>query len=245
MTSALDIRGLSAGYGSLRILHDIDLSIEPGERVGVIGLNGHGKTTLMRAIMGLVDWRRGDIDVFGRSIVSTPTYRLVRAGVVLIPQGDTLFPGLTVQNNLDSGAFTRRAWFSRSERRKRIIELFPRLGERLSQPAGTLSGGERRMLSIGRCLMTSARVYLVDEPSLGLAVGIARGLIETLLTLDLGEGAMLLAEQNRALIDGRMERIVRMHGGQLFADETSGTGEGGLSLSSRSEQGGGLTWRFS
>ena len=237
MTSALDIRGLSAGYGPMRILHDIELSIEPGERVGVVGLNGHGKTTLMRAIMGLVDWRRGEIDVFGRSIVSTPTYRLVRDSVVLMPQGDTLFPGLTVQDNLDSGAFARGAWSSRANRRKRVIEMFPRLGERLRQPAGTLSGGERRMLSIGRCLMTSARVYLVDEPSLGLGVGIAHGLIETLFSLDLGEGAMLLAEQNRTLIEGKMDRVVRMHGGQLFADETSGAGERDLPLSSRPEQG--------
>lgn len=238
MTSALEIRGLSAGYGPMRILHDIHLSIEPGERVGIVGLNGHGKTTLMRAIMGLVDWRQGEVGVFGRSIVSIPTYRLVRTGVVLIPQGDTLFPGLTVQDNLDSGAFAGGAWSSRSTRRKRVLKLFPRLGERLRQPAGTLSGGERRMLSIGRCLMTSARIYLVDEPSLGLGVGISRGLIETLMSLDLGEGAMLLAEQNRALIEGQMERIVRMHGGQLLADEPPDTRERGLSLSSRPEQGG-------
>jgi branched-chain amino acid transport system ATP-binding protein len=209
----------------MRILHDIHLEVEPGERVGIVGLNGHGKTTLLRAIMGLVDWQQGEIDVFGRSVVGMPTHRLVRAGIVLIPQGDTLFPGLSVLDNLDSGAFARGSWSTRSDRRDRVLALFPRLSQRLQQPAGVLSGGERRMLSIGRCLMADARVYLVDEPSLGLGVGIARGIAETLLSLELGGGAMLVAEQNRALIEGRIDRLLRMHGGRIVPDQEASDGE--------------------
>ena len=105
MTPALEVRKLSAGYGPLRVLHSIDLSVAPAERVGLVGLNGHGKTTLMRSVMGLVDWRTGEIVLNGKPIIHTPTYKLARAGIVMIPQGDALFPGLTVRDNLDSGAF--------------------------------------------------------------------------------------------------------------------------------------------
>ena len=172
MTTVLEVRGLSAGYGPLRVLHDIDLAVAQGERVGLVGLNGHGKTTLMRSVMGLVDWRRGQIELDGKSIMRTPAHRLARAGVVLIPQGDALFPGLSVRDNLDSGAFAA-GWRQRKRRRERVLRLFPRLAERLDQAAGTLSGGERRMCSLGRGLMSDARVFLIDEPSLGLAPGIA------------------------------------------------------------------------
>ena len=117
MTQVLELRGLSAGYGPLRVLHDIDLSVARGERVGIAGLNGHGKTTLLRSVMGLVDWRRGEIELDGKSIVRTPTHKLARAGVVLMPQGDALFPGLSVKDNLDSGAFAA-GWRERKQRRE-------------------------------------------------------------------------------------------------------------------------------
>lgn len=233
MTPAIAIRDLAAGYGPLRVLHDIDLEIASGERVGLVGLNGHGKTTLLRAIMGLVDWRRGEILLEGKSIMGTPTHRLARAGVVMMPQGDDLFPGLTVKDNLDAGAFAS-GWRERKARRERVLRLFPRLAERLKQPAGTLSGGERRMCSIGRGLMADAKVYLIDEPSLGLAPGIGAGLFATLRDLDLGGGTLVLAEQNRALLAGWIDRIVRIHGGQIVGIEPGdaptngdGTADGG------------------
>jgi len=218
MTAALELRGLAAGYGPSRVLHGVDLTLSPGERVGLVGLNGHGKTTLLRAIVGLGPWRRGEIELYGRSIVRLPTHRLARAGLVLIPQGDALFPGMTVRENLDLGAFPRASWRDRRARRTRVLKLFPRLGERLGQLAGTLSGGERRMLSLGRGLMADGDVYLIDEPSLGLGPGIAQGVVRSLSALDLGHGALLLAEQNQALIEGTIDRIVRVHGGQLFSD---------------------------
>ena len=115
MTSALSVRGLSAGYGPLQVLDGIDLDVAERERVGLVGLNGHGKSTLMRAVVGLVDWRRGAIESGGRDLMKLPTYRLAREGIVLIPQGDSLFPGLSVRDNLDAGAFAPANWRKRAE----------------------------------------------------------------------------------------------------------------------------------
>lgn len=218
MTPAVAIRNLSAGYGPLRVLHDVDLEVATGERVGLVGLNGHGKTTLLRSIMGLVDWRQGGIEIDGKSIFRTPAHKLTRAGVVLMPQGDALFPGLSVRDNLDSGAFAA-GWRERKQRRERVLRLFPRLADRLGQPAGTLSGGERRMCSLGRGLMTDARVYLIDEPSLGLAPGVVAGLYSTLRELEAEEGAIILAEQNQTLLEGWIDRIARIHGGEIVGIE--------------------------
>lgn len=223
MSGVLELKGLQAGYGPLRVLHGIDLQIVEGERVGILGLNGHGKTTMLRSIVDLVDWKQGDILFEGESIMHRSTHELARRGIVLMSQGDALFPGLTVKDNLDAGAYPGDSWKRRKERRDYVCEIFPRLGERLSQVVGTLSGGERRMCSIGRGLMSEARVYLVDEPSLGLGPGIAKGICDTLLSLDLKGGALLIAEQNRALIDGKIDRSLRMHGGELTPD----TGEDG------------------
>jgi len=221
VTAALQVRGLSAGYGPVRVLHNVDLEVAVGERVGLLGLNGHGKTTLMRAVVGLVDWRRGEIELHGRAVMKQPTHSLARAGVVMIPQGDALFPGLTVRENLDAGAFPAKSWKSRRERREMVLDLFPRLGQRLGQPVGTLSGGERRMVSIGRGLMTDADVYLIDEPSLGLAPGIVAALMESLFSVPLDRGAMVVAEQNRTLIEGRVDRLVHIHGGQIVRIEST------------------------
>jgi branched-chain amino acid transport system ATP-binding protein len=221
MTPALELSALSAGYGPVRVLHDIHLCVAGGERVGLLGLNGHGKTTLLRAIVGLVGWRRGQIRLHGRSVVKSPTHSLARAGVVMIPQGDALFPGLSVRENLDAGAFPAKAWKGRARRRRMVLELFPRLAPRLNQPVGTLSGGERRMVSIGRGLMTDADVYLIDEPSLGLAPGIISALMESLFSVSVEGGAMILAEQNRALIENRVDRLVHIHGGQIVDPEAS------------------------
>jgi branched-chain amino acid transport system ATP-binding protein len=221
--TALELEDVSAGYGTLRVLHGISLSIATGERVGLVGLNGHGKTTLMRAIVGLTDSRQGEVRIDGRSTARMRPHQLARAGVVMVPQGDELFVGLSVRENLDSGVCASSAWRERRKRRERVLELFPRLRGRLDHPAATLSGGERRMLSIGRGLMMDGSIYLIDEPSLGLAPGIALSLLETLSRLPLERGALLLAEQNAALLEGRTDRILRLHGGELVEPSTSGS----------------------
>lgn len=218
----LNVKGLSAGYGPLRVIHDLDLIVHSGERVGLVGLNGHGKTTLFYAIAGLTGWQRGSIKLNGVEVGRTRsqgpgryTHQVVHQGLALIPQGDEIFHGLTVEEHLDSGAFTARAWRERADRKKRILEIFPPLKKLMHIAVGRLSGGERRMVSIGRGLMAEASLFLVDEPSLGLAPKIGKGVLDALMSVELGESAMVIAEQNVALLEGRVDRVIGMHVGKL------------------------------
>ena len=228
MTEVLVIDGLSAGYGPLRVIHDLDLIIKPGERVGIVGLNGHGKTTLLYAIAGLTGWQRGSIRLNGVEIGRTRsqgpgryTHQIVRQGLAIMPQGDEIFNGLTVEEHLDSGAFTPEAWRDRKARKEKILDLFQPLAKLMKTPVGRLSGGERRMVSIGRGLMTDAKLYLVDEPSLGLAPKISQSVMEALLSLDIKDSAMFIAEQNVALLEGRVDRVINMHAGKLKGEASS------------------------
>ncbi|USJ27683.1 ABC transporter ATP-binding protein [Ensifer adhaerens] len=228
MTEVLVIDGLSAGYGPLRVIHDLDLIIKSGERVGIVGLNGHGKTTLLYAIAGLTGWQRGSIRLNGVEIGRTRsqgpgryTHQIVRQGLSIMPQGDEIFNGLTVEEHLDSGAFTREAWRDRRIRKQRVLDLFPPLQKLMNTPVGRLSGGERRMVSIGRGLMTDAKLYLVDEPSLGLAPKISQSVMEALFSLNLKDSAMFIAEQNVALLEGRVDRVINMHAGKLKGEASS------------------------
>ena len=227
----LNIKGLSAGYGPLRVIHDLDLIINAGERIGLVGLNGHGKTTLFYAIAGLTGWQRGSIMFGGRQIGRTRsqgpgrhTHLIVRQGLAIMPQGDEIFHGLTVEEHLDSGAFTSDAWKNRKQRKEQVLDLFDPLKALLKTPVGRLSGGERRMVSIGRGLMTRAKLYLADEPSLGLAPKIGIGVMEALLKIDLADSAMMIAEQNVALLEGRVDRVIGMHAGKLKGEASAGLG---------------------
>jgi branched-chain amino acid transport system ATP-binding protein len=218
----LAVKGLSAGYGPLRVIHDLDLIVTSGERVGLVGLNGHGKSSLFLAIAGLTGWQRGSIKLNGHEVGGTRsqgpgryTHLVVRRGLALIPQGDEIFQGLTVEEHFDSGAFTQRAWRERTERKKRIYAIFPPLVKLKDMPVGRLSGGERRMVAIGRGLMSDASLYLVDEPTLGLAPKIGKGVLDALLSVELGGSAMVIAEQNVALLEGRVDRVLGMHVGKL------------------------------
>lgn len=224
----LNVRGLSAGYGPMRVIHDLDLVVESGARIGIVGLNGHGKSTLFYGIAGLTGWQRGSIKLNGIEVGRTRsqgpgryTHEIVRAGLALIPQGDEIFHGLTVEEHLDTGAFTTRAWRERAQRKQRILGIFPPLEKLLKIPVGRLSGGERRMVAIGRGLMADASLYLVDEPSLGLAPKIGKSVIEALMSVELGDLAMVIAEQNVALLKGRVDRILGMHAGQLKGEASA------------------------
>lgn len=222
MTDVLRIEQLSAGYGPLGVLHGVNLTVQAGERVGIIGLNGHGKSTLLKAIAGLTGWQSGSIKLNGIEIGGVRsqgpgryTHKIVRMGLALMPQGDALFHGMTVADHLDSGAYTRRAWRERMQRRKRVLEIFPPLEKLLGTAAGRLSGGERRMVSLARGLMADASLLLVDEPSLGLAPKISKAVIEALMQIDIREGAMVIAEQNLSLLDGKVSRLIGLHAGKL------------------------------
>jgi branched-chain amino acid transport system ATP-binding protein len=223
---------VSSGYGTMRVIHGLNFSIEPGERIGLVGLNGHGKTTLISTIVGMTGWQDGSIEFMGQQIggrrshgVGRNTPKIVRSGIAIAPQGDAIFPGLSVEENLDSGAYTDGAWKTRKRRRDAVLEVFPPLRSRLKQSAGTLSGGERRMVSVGRALMADAKLYLVDEPSLGLAPKISIGLVAALFEIDLGDGAMLIAEQNLPLLSGKCDRILGMHAGELKEDVGEALGD--------------------
>ena len=228
MFEILDVQGLSAGYGPLRVIHDLDLTVNSGERVGIVGLNGHGKTTLFYAIAGLTGWQRGSIMFNGRQIGRTRsqgpgryTHLIVRQGLAIMPQGDEIFHGLTVEEHLDSGAFTREAWRTRARRKEEVLDLFAPLRPLLRTPVARLSGGERRMVSIGRGLMADAKLYLADEPSLGLAPKIGIAVMEALLKIDLEASAMIIAEQNVALLEGKVDRVIGMHAGKLKGEASS------------------------
>ena len=228
MSEILNVKSLSAGYGPLRVIHDLDFIINSGECVGLVGLNGHGKTTFFYAIAGLTGWQRGSILFNGRQIGRTRsqgpgryTHLIVRQGLAIMPQGDEIFHGLTVEEHFDSGAFTKQAWKMRKQRKEQVLEIFEPLKDLLKTPVARLSGGERRMVSIGRGLMTDAKLYLADEPSLGLSPKIGIGVLEALLKTELSGSAMIIAEQNVALLEGKVDRVIGMHAGKLKGEASS------------------------
>ncbi|MPS48220.1 MAG: ATP-binding cassette domain-containing protein [Methylobacillus sp.] len=212
----------------MRVIHDLDLVVYAGERIGIVGLNGHGKSTLFSAIAGMTDWQRGSIKLNGKEVGGTRsqgpgryTHLVVRQGLALMPQGDEIFTGLTVEEHLDSGAFTPAAWRDRKARKEKILEIFPPLRKLMSTPVGRLSGGERRMVSLGRGLMSDASLLLVDEPSLGLAPKIGKGVMKALMEIELGNSAMIIAEQNMALLEGQVDRVIGMHVGKLKGEAST------------------------
>ena len=224
MPEILRINQLSAGYGPLRVLHEIDFTVSEGERIGLVGLNGHGKTTLFRAITHMTGWQQGSIKLNGEEIGGTRslgagrrTAALVKKGIGVAPQGDAIFPGLSVRKHLECGAHTKSAWRNRRQRIEEVFEVFPPLRNLQHSLVGKLSGGERRMVSVGRMLMSDARLYLIDEPALGLAPKVSKRVMDALWALPVN-GAMIIAEQNVSLLSGRADRILGMHAGRMRGD---------------------------
>ena len=191
----LSVRGLHAGYGEVEILRGIDLVVGSGDIVAVLGANGAGKSTLNMTISGLVAARRGAIEFDGRSIQNADPAEIVAAGLVHVPEGRRIFPNLSVADNLDLGSY-RRASAQRDANRKRVYSMFPRLHERATQRAGTLSGGEQQMLAIGRGLMAEPKLLILDEPSLGLSPLLVEEMFAMILRLNKEGLAVLLVEQN-------------------------------------------------
>lgn len=191
----LEIEGLEVSYGSVQVLFGLSLRVEDN-LVAVVGANGAGKTTLLRAISGIVRPRNGDVRIDGRSIVGMPAHRIVGTGIVHVPEGRHIFPGLTVDENLDMGAFLHKDRSLVERTRQQVFELFPRLEERRKQAGGTLSGGEQQMLAIGRGLMSQPKVLLLDEPSLGLAPTVVNEIARTVRSLVDQGIAVLMVEQD-------------------------------------------------
>ena len=222
MKNILEINKLSAGYGALRVLHEIDLSLNEGERIGLVGLNGHGKTTLIRAIIHMTEWQQGSIKFCGEEIggirsfgAGRRTAKLVKMGMSVAPQGDAIFPGLTVKQHLNCGAFTKIAWKDKEKRIEMIFDIFPPLKKLENSLVGKLSGGERRMVSIGRMLMVDAKLYLIDEPTNGLAPKIYSSLLNAIWELNLNNSSMIIAEQNINLLSKNVDRVIGIYAGRL------------------------------
>ena len=193
----LSIRGLHAGYQDVDILKGIDLDVHAGEIVCVIGPNGAGKSTVFKAVYGLIGVRRGTVVFDGREITGLRPQAVLEAGIAIVPQLRSVFPQMTVLENLEMGMYLERDTARIRERIAYVMDLFPRLAERRTQMAGTMSGGEQRMLEIGRSLMLEPKMVMMDEPSAGLAPGISRAIFENVRRLNRDIGlTVLMIEQN-------------------------------------------------
>jgi branched-chain amino acid transport system ATP-binding protein len=195
----LTVANLVAGYGKVQVLHGLDLEVPEGALVTLIGSNGAGKSTILRALSGMIAPRSGSIRLAGEEIAGLASYEIARRGMAHSPEGRRVFPALTVTDNLVLGAFARlTGWRVRRQIEpdlERVLDLFPVLQERRSQLAGTLSGGEQQMLAMGRALMLRPRVLLLDEPSMGLAPRLVEEVFATIAELKRAKTTMLLVEQ--------------------------------------------------
>jgi len=194
----LRAEGIRAGFGSQPVLHGVDLDVPDGEVTGIFGLNGAGKSVFLKVLAGVVPTWRGRVELCGDDITGLSPEQRVARGMAHVPQGRQVFPSLSVEQNLRIGAYTlrRRNRAAYAGNLERVFATFPRLAERRSQPAGTLSGGEQAMLAVGRALINDPRVVLIDEPSAGLSPALVEDLLDTLLEVRATGLAMLLVEQN-------------------------------------------------
>lgn len=211
----LQVNELRCGYGATSVIDGMDLEVPQGGFVVVIGPNGHGKTTLLRAISGLLPARGGSIRFLGDDITGHRPESIVKRGLVHIPQGDLLFTDMTVEENLLLGGFSHPERRTRSDRLAEVFDLFPRLAERKSQRARTLSGGERRMLALGRGLMSHAELLMIDEPSLGLAPVLVDEVYHRIATIARGGQTILLVEENFAHVKELADTVVLMENGTV------------------------------
>jgi branched-chain amino acid transport system ATP-binding protein len=219
----LKIKGLNAFYDNVHALKNLDLEIQKGEIVSLIGSNGAGKTTTLSCICGLVAARSGSVSYKGENITNFPTHRVISLGIGLSPEGREVFPGLTVEENLRLGAYSRKDALSIPESYRRVYRLFPRLKERGSQAAGTLSGGEQQMLAIGRALMGSPDLLLLDEPSLGLAPNLVLMIFELIREISKQGVTILLVEQNANLALNISNRTYVLETGRVVISGESRT----------------------
>ena len=195
----LKVENLDVFYGDAQALDGVSLEIEQGSIVAIVGANGAGKTSLIRAIAGMLTPARGRIVFRGQDIAGWPSHKVCELGIGQVAEGRQVFPSLSVAENLETGAMLARARSERQRNRERVYELFPVLAERRAQAAGTLSGGEQQMLAIGRCLMGAPELVMFDEPSLGLAPAIVQNMLKTVRELNRDGLTCVLVEQNVAV----------------------------------------------
>lgn len=213
----LEVRDVSVHYGRIQALHGVSLQVHQGELVTMLGSNGAGKTTMMRALSGLLPLSAGSVWFDGEDISKMKAHRRVTAGLIQAPEGRGIFPGMTIIENLEMGCYGRK-FASKAEYRERldwVLETFPRLAERRSQAGGTLSGGEQQMLAIGRALMARPRVLLLDEPSMGLAPKVISQIFHIISEINSQGTTVLLVEQNAQQALSRSDRAYILETGRI------------------------------
>jgi branched-chain amino acid transport system ATP-binding protein len=216
----LEIDGLEAAYGDVRVLSGVTLSVRPGEIVALLGPNGAGKSTLLACVAGLVRPRAGRIRWDGEDLRAVPPHLIVERGLAIVPEGRRLFSSMTVEDNLELGAFSPRARAARRESYERVYALFPALRERRRQIVRALSGGQQQMVAVGRALMASPRLLMLDEPSLGIAPQLVRAILDALVEINRAGVAVFLIEQNVHAALTLAHRAYILEGGRV-------AGEGG------------------
>lgn len=218
----LEVKKIDVFYGVIKAIDELSIKVDQGETVAIVGANGAGKTTLLKTISGLIRPRTGDILFEGKSIKKLRPDQIVRMGIVMVPEGRNIFPHLTVRENLDLGAYVTSYKRSRSNPLELVLSTFPRLKERLRQPAGTLSGGEQQMLAIGRALMSDPKLLLLDEPSMGLSPIVTREIFSLIKTIERERNiSILLVEQNAHMALEVSKRAYVLENGRLFMEGPS------------------------
>jgi len=219
--SQLAVENLDVYYGAVHALKGVSLHVEAGEVVTLIGANGAGKTTLLRTISGIVPARSGRITFEGKDITKLPAHEIVGLGVSQSPEGRMVFANLSVEDNLELGAYRRRDREGIKKDREQVYQLFPRLLERRRQLSGTLSGGEQQMLAMGRALMSRPKVLLLDEPSLGIAPLLVRDIFKTIGEINRQGTTVLLVEQNAHMALGIAQRGYVLETGRVVLEDTA------------------------
>jgi len=217
----LDTRALHVAYGSVTAIRELSLSVQQGELVCLIGANGAGKSTTLKALAGIQTVASGSIHYDGSAITRMPAHQRVRKGIALVPEGRGIFARLTVFENLQLGAYARRDAYVVAQDLDYVLELFPRLAERRRQIAGTLSGGEQQMLAIGRALMSRPRLLLLDEPSMGLAPMMVQKIFEIIRRIAANGVTLLLVEQNAKLALEVSDRGYVMESGRIVLADSA------------------------
>ncbi|MGQ0466530.1 MAG: ABC transporter ATP-binding protein [Sporichthyaceae bacterium] len=217
----LEMKNLSVGYGQYVVLSGIELTLHAGEIVSLVGLNGTGKSTLLKSTIGTLPIISGDLVLTGHNVTAWPAYRRIQAGIAFSPEGRRVFPNLSVEDTLLVGASSRPKSAERAGL-KQVLELFPELSGRLAQRSGTLSGGEQQMLAIGRALMSAPRLLLVEEPSQGLAPVIVDRVYEALAGIAASGVAILIAEQFQQVREEASDRILVIDNGRVIVHQSSG-----------------------
>jgi branched-chain amino acid transport system ATP-binding protein len=217
----LEIKDVHTYYGQIAALKGVSLTVDEGEIVALIGANGAGKSTMLRAISGLVRPRQGEIALAGKRIDGLPPHRVTALGVAHAPEGRRIFPAMTVRENLEMGAFLRPDPAAMKSSMERVFALFPRLRERVSQKAGTLSGGEQQMVAIGRALMADPRILLLDEPSMGLAPNLVDLIFDIIVDINRQGTTILLVEQNALMALSTANRGYVLQTGRIILHDTA------------------------